>query len=83
MGACVVITVTVVPSQGPPGQLPMVGPGSLQPPGYPRPMGMPPPPSFPPGVPPPPFIRPGFNRMQMPTGSGQHHQPAAFLFVFY
>ncbi|CAL8364049.1 unnamed protein product [Lota lota] len=55
------------PPQGPLGQLPMVGPGSLQLPGFPGPMGMPPP-SFPPGVPPPPFIRPGFSRLQMATG---------------
>uniref|UniRef100_A0AAZ1Y0G9 SR-related CTD-associated factor 4a n=1 Tax=Oreochromis aureus TaxID=47969 RepID=A0AAZ1Y0G9_OREAU len=51
----------------PPMQQPMVGVGSLQPPVFPGPIGMPPP-SFPPGVPPPPFIRPGFNPMQMPPG---------------
>lgn len=54
--------------QVPPVQQPMVGVGSLQPPVFPGPIGMPPP-SFPPGVPPPPFIRPGFNPMQMPPGS--------------
>lgn len=46
----------------------MVGVGSLQPPVFPGPIGMPPP-SYPPGVPPPPFIRPGFNPMQLPPGS--------------
>ncbi|KAL7390801.1 hypothetical protein ABVT39_028066 [Epinephelus coioides] len=55
------------PAQVPPMQQPMVGVGSLQPPVFPGPIGMPPP-SFPPGVPPPPFIRPGFNPMQMPPG---------------
>ncbi|KAM7398092.1 hypothetical protein PAMA_006119 [Pampus argenteus] len=55
------------PAQVPPMQQPMIGVGSLQPPVFPGPIGMPPP-SFPPGVPPPPFIRPGFNPMQMPPG---------------
>ncbi|XP_067347830.1 SR-related and CTD-associated factor 4 isoform X2 [Channa argus] len=55
------------PAQVPPMQQPVVGMGSLQPPIFPGPVGMPPP-SFPPGVPPPPFIRPGFNPMQMPPG---------------
>ncbi|XP_040907111.1 SR-related and CTD-associated factor 4 isoform X3 [Toxotes jaculatrix] len=55
------------PAQVPPMQQPVVGVGSLQPPVFPGPIGMPPP-SFPPGVPPPPFIRPGFNPMQMPPG---------------
>nr|XP_012774376.2 splicing factor, arginine/serine-rich 15 [Maylandia zebra] len=55
------------PTQVPPMQQPMVGVGSLQPPVFPGPIGMPPP-SFPPGVPLPPFIRPGFNPMQMPPG---------------
>ncbi|XP_031728585.1 SR-related and CTD-associated factor 4 isoform X1 [Anarrhichthys ocellatus] len=55
------------PAQVPPMQQPMVGVGSLQPPVFPGPIGMPPP-SFPPGIPPPPFIRPGFNHMQMPPG---------------
>uniref|UniRef100_A0A8C7XMF8 SR-related CTD-associated factor 4a n=1 Tax=Oryzias sinensis TaxID=183150 RepID=A0A8C7XMF8_9TELE len=56
------------PVQVPPTQQPVVGMGSLQPPVFPGPIGMPPP-SFTPGVPPPPFIRPGFNPMQMPPGS--------------
>ncbi|XP_055370647.1 SR-related and CTD-associated factor 4 isoform X2 [Betta splendens] len=55
------------PAQVPPTQQPIPGVGSLQPPVFPGPMGMPPP-SFPPGIPPPPFIRPGFNPMQMPPG---------------
>ncbi|CAN9501871.1 unnamed protein product [Ophioblennius macclurei] len=57
----------VLPAQVPPMQQPMVGVGSLQPPVFPGPIGMPPP-SFPPGVPPPPFLRPGFNPLQMPPG---------------
>uniref|UniRef100_A0A8C2ZIX0 SR-related CTD associated factor 4 n=1 Tax=Cyclopterus lumpus TaxID=8103 RepID=A0A8C2ZIX0_CYCLU len=61
------VAVAAPPAQVPPMQPPMVGVGSLQPPGFPGPMGMPPP-SFPPGIPPPPFIRPGFNPMQMPPG---------------
>ncbi|XP_061557733.1 SR-related and CTD-associated factor 4 isoform X1 [Phycodurus eques] len=55
------------PTQVPPMQQPMLGMGSVPPPCFPAPMGMPPP-SFPPGMPPPPFIRPGFNPMQMPPG---------------
>lgn len=46
----------------------MVGMGSLQPPVFPGPIGMPPP-GFAPGIPPPPFMRPGFNPLQMPPGS--------------
>ncbi|KAK5858549.1 hypothetical protein PBY51_002682 [Eleginops maclovinus] len=54
-------------AQVPPMQQPVIGVGSLQPPGFSGPIGMPPH-SFPPGVPPPHFIRPGFNPMQMPPG---------------
>ncbi|TNM84811.1 hypothetical protein fugu_008989 [Takifugu bimaculatus] len=53
--------------QVPPAQQPVVGVGSLQPPGFSGAMGMPQP-SFPPGIPPPPFIRPAFNPLQMPPG---------------
>ncbi|XP_078121801.1 SR-related and CTD-associated factor 4 [Sander vitreus] len=62
-----VAVAAALPAQVPPMQQPMVGVGSLQPPVFPGPIGMPLP-SFPPGVPPPPFIRPGFNPMQMPPG---------------
>ncbi|MED6293963.1 hypothetical protein CHARACLAT_015982 [Characodon lateralis] len=55
------------PVQIPSLQQPMVGMGSLQPPVFPGPIGMPPP-GFTPGIPPPPFIRPGFNPLQMPPG---------------
>lgn len=70
-------------SQVLPMQQPMVGVGSLQPPVFPGPIGMPPP-SFPPGVPPPPFIRPGFNPMQMPPGSTSYscHQTISHWLSF-
>ncbi|KAK5887440.1 hypothetical protein CesoFtcFv8_016043 [Champsocephalus esox] len=69
-----VLPVAAVPhAQVPPMQQPVVGVGSLQPPGFSGPLGMPPH-SFPPGVPPPHFIRPGFNPMQMPPG---FHPPGA------
>lgn len=57
-------------SQVPSLQQPMVAMGSLQPPVFPGPIGMPPP-GFAPGIPLPPFIRPGFNPLQMPPGSCQ------------
>lgn len=47
---------------------PMVG--TLQPPTFTPPLGIPPP-GFGPGVPPPPpppFMRPGFNPMHLPPG---------------
>lgn len=53
--------------QVPPMQQPMVGVGSLPPPMFPGPMGMPLP-AFTPGMPPPHFMRPGFNPLQMPPG---------------
>uniref|UniRef100_A0A3B3TK92 SR-related CTD-associated factor 4a n=2 Tax=Poecilia latipinna TaxID=48699 RepID=A0A3B3TK92_9TELE len=55
------------PVQVPSLQQPMVAMGSLQPPVFPGPIGMPPP-GFAPGIPLPPFIRPGFNPLQMPPG---------------
>lgn len=75
-------TLTSKCSQVPPMQQPMVGVGSLQPPVFPGPIGMPPP-SFPPGVPPPPFIRPGFNPMQMPPGNNFYYFIMLLFVVFF